>query len=322
MTIHTTFESTDPEAARRFAARTFAWLRQVAADKALRPSDLAICVALTRYLTEHDHDGQAYPSCQTLADDAGLAESTVVRGVRRLETQGHLTVAWGRPGSGHSNHYWMAEKPAARADKKPARRHVSEAKKTCQAACEPLRTGSKEPVERENAHAREASRSDARAPVGAASEERTEPAAARPAAKAGKGRRAGARPTDRAKTNSGAAESDYLQLRKIWIRPWVDNDGAQAWLEFDRAAREVAPGVILAAAKKWVAAADAPRFLQSLAKWLAGRGWERTPTGRDRPSREKPAHARDGVRRNGGKLDLAQIALAQGRRIQAERAGL
>jgi DNA-binding transcriptional regulator YhcF (GntR family) len=304
MSIHTTFESTGPDdAARRFATRTFTWLRQVAADKALRPSDLAICVALTRYLTEHDHDGQAYPSCQTLADDAGLAESTVVRGVRRLEAQGHLTVAWGQQGSGHSNHYWMAEKPAARADKKPARRQVSEAKKTCQAACEPLRTGSKEPVERENARAREASQSDARAPAGAASEERTEPAADRPEARGR--RRAGARPTDRAKSNSGTADSDYLQLRKIWIRPWVDDDGAQAWLEFDRAASEVDSRVILAAARKWVANCDSPRFLPSLCKWLVNRGWERDPPQRGRPRPEKAAGPRQSAPR--GKPDMAQV---------------
>ena len=313
MSIHTTFESTGPDdAARRFATRTFAWLRQVAADKALRPSDLAICVALTRYLTEHDRDGQAYPSCQTLADDAGLSECTVVRGVRRLAALGHLTVIWGQQGSGHSNRYWMAEKPAARADKKPARRHVSEAKKTCQAACEPLRTGSKEPVERENARAREASQSDARAPVGAASKERTEPPADRPEAKGR--RRAGARPAGSAKP----AESDYQRLRQVWIRPWCDSDLAQAWLEYDRVTRQVDPRVILVSARKWVAAADDPRFLPSLCKWLVTEGWKRDPPQR---GKRQDGQARHGVRRNGGKVDLARMALLQGRLIQEGRAG-
>jgi hypothetical protein len=39
--------------------------------------------------------------------------------------------------------------------------------------------------------------------------------------------------------------------------------------------REVAPVAILAGAKAWVKAADAPRFLQKLSAWLADRGWEK-----------------------------------------------
>jgi hypothetical protein len=175
-----------------------------------------------------------------------------------------------------------------------------------------------EQEERENAHAREASQSDARAPVGAASEERTEPAAARPEAK---GRsREGARAGGAAKR----ADSGFLELQKIWVRPWCDDDIGVAWLEYDRVTREVDPRVILSAARAWVEAADAPRFLQSLFKWLITRGWERPPPSppqRGKPRRENVPNIGRRERRNGGKPDLAQIALAQGRRIQAERAG-
>jgi hypothetical protein len=51
-----------------------------------------------------------------------------------------------------------------------------------------------------------------------------------------------------------------------------------------------------------VAAADAPRFLQPLAKWLDARGWEKEP-----PSRKTRGNGR-----NGGKADLAALAFAYG----------
>jgi hypothetical protein len=288
------------------------WLRQINADKALRPSDAKIAIALTRFFTEEDQDGRAYPSCLTLARDAQIEESTVARGVRRLEAQGHLTVVWGQRGSGHSSQYWMSLKPAAE--------HVSEAKKpakraarkparwsgeTCQAAGDSTINpgGAHAPpfTERENAQAREASHSDARAPVGAASEEKAKSAAARPVAKAGRGR-AGARSAKPRRQ----AESDYLELRRVWVRPWCDNDGAQAWLEYDQAARDVSPRVILSGARKWVAAADDPGFLQPLAKWLIGRCWERDPpTARNRPPPNKAARPASGYR----KPSLAQSAM-------------
>jgi hypothetical protein len=44
-----------------FAAKTFTRLRQVAVDKALRPSDLKIAVALTCYFKEQDQGGRGLP---------------------------------------------------------------------------------------------------------------------------------------------------------------------------------------------------------------------------------------------------------------------
>jgi hypothetical protein len=46
--------------------------------------------------------------------------------------------------------------------------------------------------------------------------------------------------------------------------------------------------VILNAARKWVEAADAPRYLQPLPEWLAGQGWTKPPPSRHR-SRRAPA---------------------------------
>jgi hypothetical protein len=109
-------------------------------------------------------------------------------------------------------------------------------------------------------------------------------------------------------------------LQASWPRPWVDNDTGEAWLAYDAAVREVSPAAILAGAKAWVEDAERPRFLPSLAKWLITRSWEKPPPwGRVKARQDKAAHDAPRYR---GKPDLAQIALAQGRRIQAERAGL
>jgi hypothetical protein len=59
--------------------------------------------------------------------------------------------------------------------------------------------------------------------------------------------------------------------------------------------------------------------LKSLSQWLADRGWERPPPGRDRPRPDKAAKARQSAPRNGGKVDLARMALAQGRAIREGR---
>ena len=52
---------------------------------------------------------------------------------------------------------------------------------------------------------------------------------------------------------------------------------------------EAEPEAILTAARAWVAAADAPRFLPPLTKWLAARGWEKDPP-------KKPGRRRDSSR--------------------------
>jgi hypothetical protein len=197
---------------KEFGAKTFVWLRQINGDKALRPSDAKIAIALTRFFTEEDQDGRAYPSCLTLARDAQIEESTVVRGVRRLEAQGHLTVVWGQRGSGHSSQYWMSLKPAAEhvsETKKPAKRAARKPARwsgeTCQAACDSTINpgGAHAPpfMERENAQARETSKSGAR-PVGAA-----------PVKGQGKKGREGEGPTGKAKRAGRKTSSDFLRLK-------------------------------------------------------------------------------------------------------------
>jgi len=110
---------------------------------------------------------------------------------------------------------------------------------------------------------------------------------------------------------SMARQERFNELRAIWARPWVEDDAADQ-RAFEVACREVAPEDIIDAARTHVAAADAPRYLPSLAKWLAGRGWEKEPP----PKRARRSHANgrhDGLpRSNGNKVDLSKVFFGLG----------
>ena len=100
-------------------------------------------------------------------------------------------------------------------------------------------------------------------------------------------------------------------MRAAWPRPWSD-DAAADRAAFERACREVGPEEIITAARAWAAAADAPRYLPSLAKWLNGRGWEKLPpTKRARRTRSRP-------RSNGHKVNLAKLALMHGGYVEGD----
>jgi hypothetical protein len=107
-------------------------------------------------------------------------------------------------------------------------------------------------------------------------------------------------------------EERFSELRAIWARPWTDDVDADRWA-FAQACQEVAPEDIMAAAAAFVAAADAPRFLPPLARWLANRGWEKQP-----PTKAK--RGANGARRHGRKPDPIDIALDLARQYAAERA--
>jgi hypothetical protein len=97
------------------------------------------------------------------------------------------------------------------------------------------------------------------------------------------------------------AES-FAELRKAWVRPWPDHDDREALKLFVLALYEVEPDVILEAAQKWVEAADNPRFLPKLSKWLADQCYLRDPP-----------QKRRGKPKRGRKPDLADIAFEYGR---------
>jgi hypothetical protein len=119
-------------------------------------------------------------------------------------------------------------------------------------------------------------------------------------------------PADEEQAEGLATEESYSELRSIWQREHVSDDAPAAKrlasAAFERACQQVAPADILDAARSWVAAADAPRYLPPLALWLDARGWERPPPQKARRSTPR----RNLPRSNARKVDLFKVAMMQG----------
>jgi hypothetical protein len=113
-------------------------------------------------------------------------------------------------------------------------------------------------------------------------------------------------------------ERAWRELREVWQRGHLSDDTAKAIAiarqAFAKAVQIAHPHDILAAARAWVAAADAPRFLPQLGQWLAARGWEKPP-----PKKRKrgTANGQRGYQRR-GKPDLMRVALKMGGYVEDE----
>jgi Helix-turn-helix domain len=318
----------------QFARVKFLWIDRIARDHQLLAIDTRVAAALLHYFTASDNGGRAYPSCKTLGDAIGVSEATVIRSVNRLHDRGHLIVIWGKPGRGHPNQYWMAaggkpasvqvleaQKPARVAPRKPA----SDANKTFTGAGEPLfsqiPSGESYALpqtegerERTSCDVSPSSVGDpplTRDPDGQIGESKSETES--PEAK---------RTPDEKNESAESAEDDaaervWRELCALWRRGWQSDETAKAVaiskLAFAKACTLANPDEILAAAKTWIAAADAPRFLPALPQWLAARGWEKRP-----PPKNRPAYAgghRNGTRQR--KPDFASIGLDLAARYEA-----
>jgi hypothetical protein len=250
---------------KQFTAKTFSFLHQVNRSPRLKKIDVAVCLELTVYFRESDQDGRAWPGCKTIADAIGVSETTVIRSVRRIEAEGHLRVVWGCRGRGHPNQYWMVLKPA------PVK--VSEAGKPASATPrKPAPVKIKPAPVQENLLKNQEGVSKETPSLG----ERDE-VLSHFDDDGGGGRLAGAAPEVLEEGNPTKDES-FAELRAIWaVRPWLDDPEAErrAW---DRAiARDADPNEILDAGRATVAAADAPRFLPPLARWLDREGYRKPP---------------------------------------------
>jgi hypothetical protein len=113
----------------------------------------------------------------------------------------------------------------------------------------------------------------------------------------------------------------FAELRALWLRPWADNDDREAMRSYVMALRDTDPDVILAAARACVEAADAPRFLQKLSKWLADRGWEKPPPLRARRKRMGTAEINGLTLEPRGKTNISNIAVRYGAQKAAQEAG-
>ena len=90
-------------------ARMWTWLKQVNRDRNLPPSKTAVAVVLA------DHSNYAkpdtWPSAATIAEESGLAESSVTETLAKLAAGGHLETTPGKKGRGHSSRHKLIVKP-------------------------------------------------------------------------------------------------------------------------------------------------------------------------------------------------------------------
>jgi hypothetical protein len=118
--------------------------------------------------------------------------------------------------------------------------------------------------------------------------------------------------------------ASFEELREVWraARSWPD-DEATARRAFNAACKRAPADEIIEGARAWVETATRTgneRYVPSLAKWLVADSWAKSP-----PKRwTQPATGRrpSPHRRNGGKVDLARLALMQGGYVEDENGAM
>jgi hypothetical protein len=336
-------KSKRPQVAKDWTRKIFKWLRQVKDDHELPPSGALFALQLTEHFNRH-HGGAAWASCEYIAAGIGMSKGTVVNLLHLFEWRGHLKVQWGKPGRGHSNHYWMVLKGQSADLSETIKGQIksqSDARKG-QWADLNLLNNHLMVSSKEETHKRERS-ADAHTPPDVA------PALnGRAPSKKEKGKRSLTPEEDAPKKKIGTERDHYLcasethkeglPLREnvvvvlhtggdhfnalwgIWRRGWAQDDApnnkAEAQRAFVKACNHPDPEVradpqeIIERARSWVAGfPDEPRFLPKLVSWLAGRGWETEP-----PER-RPRHY---YRR--GKPNTALMMADYARQLELEEA--
>jgi hypothetical protein len=256
------------ERKRRFEERQ-AWIDAIQRRRDLSPAARLIGGRLGWH--KNLKTGQCNPGYGTLADESGYPLRTAKRAIAELERKGCITI--NRTAGGlETNSYTLMTGVTT----SPVAEHVTGDKR---------RTS---PVSPRHPNLEELPVGDAYASPNRGRESvahvRNEPP--RPV-----DGRADARPPG--KREGKQEDAGFDQLRVLWQRPWIDDDRA-AKRAYAIACREGAnPGDIAEAAAAWIAAADAPRFLPPLARWLAGHGWEKVP-----PVKRTPCEAAGRRQRN------------------------
>jgi hypothetical protein len=252
---------------KEFNRSRFIWLDQVMADHTLPPSVFKVAYYLNQRFNEGE-GGAAWPSFHTIANVVGLSKSVVHAAVRQLQENGHLAIEAGRQGRGHSNRYLMVVKVRQADLLEPAEKvrnpGIKVRKPNLKGRPTELTLSTHTRVSKETPSGRERitlARDD-------------DP---------GEGRLDGASPDSGRKQASGipAKEDSYAELRQLWNRGWTKDEtpkvDAATRCAFAMARHEGTMGDILDGARAWVKAADAPRFLPTLAEWLDACGWKQAP---------------------------------------------
>ncbi|MCD9110097.1 helix-turn-helix domain-containing protein [Bradyrhizobium japonicum] len=252
---------------RRENRQKFIWLDQVKADDKLPRSAFVVAFQLMQGFNA-EYGGAAWKSIETLADETGLSEPSIVRITRRLTERGHLKIDPGKAGrGGHSNRYFMVKKTSAQTSAGDPQ--------TSAGGGDLLKnhlTGEAEeasPVkERENELTLAVIPASPPAPVGGAQE------------------------------GKEVAVDRFSELWALWSSerrfPDTDDDEREARKAFVVICREH-PDIadeIIAAARKFIAAIKAKGFnLPKLWKWLCKDNWRKEPPARRQRRGTKPALA-------------------------------
>jgi len=303
------------------------WMRAVLASDL---PDAVVRVAMTMALHLRVKTGQCNPSYPTLARESHVGERSAYRLVAMLEHTGWIAIQ--RTRGRLSNQYTLrnpantmsglnrANPAKSMSGSNPAKSDSNPAKSTrqpCQQAAGEQRNSEESSLSMSNDIEREAGRE-----TFALSREEIPSGGGAPPADAGPSRREeGEAPTAASslrqeppieRSCSVAREDRFGELRARWRRGWPGDDTPKAIVlarqAFERACREGAdPGEIIAAAKTWITAADAPRFLPPLPQWLDARGWEQPP-----PTKPKRARGNGKGHRSYGPPDMFKILLEEG----------
>jgi hypothetical protein len=295
--------------ATKLAHKKFRWFEQLAADTRMPLLALRACIVIGSKCSL-DGGGVAIIGQDKIAEKLGVWRQAANQALRQAIALGHLEAI--QRGRNKPNGYRMVLKDEAAetagADVRDSRTtgrnesRTSSSNESRTSVVRESRTDSPffspgaptEPPgegERDDALARINSSPGGDPAADAAPRRADSPAAAPPSRRES--------PIERSR--SVAREERFGELREIWRRPWPDDDAADL-RAFEAACREVTPDEIIEAAAAWVAAADAPRFLPPLSKWLANRGWEKPP-----PMKARRSHG-NGRRHNGdGRGPVANV---------------
>jgi hypothetical protein len=323
------------------AADAFAWLRLLNSDR--DPMAASVGVELLEFFNP---DGEAWPGYDTLAKSLGVAETTIMRAIKRMHQRGRLDVAWGSAGSGHSNRYRMIIKPASAQVSEARKKPAPVQPKTCASASEPLKRtkigegepkGSPFPLERENAPSALDSGIGAGPPAGRPPDlfedhHPAEPIGSPPDPIASPPEPEILPPIhdSRHRTRHREAGGDVVAIdeQRAWrklVELWDRGHSSDATLATARTAFARACAVaeggaeeIVEGAEVWraaFAAGDGLRFLPRLIDWISAESWKRPP-----PAKRK--RQQRGAPRRGGSTGNMRMALKYGGYVEDEDGNL
>jgi hypothetical protein len=236
------------ETAKCITRHLFAWLQQVAADRALPNTAAGVAIAIGKFINRKS--GEAWPTQETLANVLGITVRAVQRNLAALADRGHLSITVAR-GRHKPNTYRTILINTTRATQKhDARdtetRHVRRT--------EPLNEPKKEPL-KEDIYPELFESSD----VEQANTSKN---------------------TTSTRTTSTRTKIPPDDFDEFWLFYPLKKAKGAAEVAFRRALSKAPAAAVLAGAQRYAAeaATDPGRWLKHPATWLNARCWEDEPT--------------------------------------------